>query len=63
MDESKRKATAKSSPRIAFEGGLMPLSALENFAIGLERRSGGADGIRIRQLYGNKGVVRCSLAF
>jgi hypothetical protein len=26
-------------------------------------KAGGADGIRIRQLYGNKGVLRCSPAF
>jgi hypothetical protein len=37
----------------------------EVFAIGLKRRNkvGGADGIRIYQRYGNKGVLRCSLAF
>jgi hypothetical protein len=29
----------------------------------LKHRIGGADGIRIRQLYGNKGVLRCNLAF
>jgi len=29
----------------------------------LDSSNGGADGIRIRQLYGNKGVLRCSLAF
>ena len=26
-------------------------------------KAGGADGIRIYQRYGNKGVLRCSLAF
>ena len=29
----------------------------------LDSSNGGADGIRIRQLYGNKGVVRRTLAF
>jgi hypothetical protein len=38
---------------------------LEVFAIRLKRKEkvGGADGIRIRQLYGNKGVLRRDLAF
>jgi hypothetical protein len=29
----------------------------------LNRKIGGADGNRIHQPYGNKGVLRCSLAF
>jgi hypothetical protein len=38
--------------------------ALEVLAIRLKRKEkvGGADGIRIRQLDGNKGVLRCDLA-
>ena len=41
---------------------LCPLVPLEVFAIG-PLKVGGADGIRIYQRYGNKGVLRCSLAF
>jgi hypothetical protein len=58
-DVAQSKTIADTEALPSSHGGLTPL---EVFAIGF-LKVGGADGIRIRQLYGNKGVLRCSLAF
>jgi hypothetical protein len=48
-----------------FEAGLVPFSAPEkvSYALKGKREIGLADGARIRQLYGNKAVLRRTLAF